>query len=265
MEPLQRGWLEQPAVQERQPAQRAGVPRALARRPIERAEAQRVEHVALKRAARREGLVEPVDQVAAVSVQPALRLDEVEEQHPREGREGERMALAAAARFRQPVGEPLEHAAERLEEAGRDTLARERLGDAQRESERCLVRQRDAALEGGEEARRNAVERDGQRTNAEQRPAAVAPGRTHEQPRPAPHAQSAGEPALGALGESLRGAARGPLGILRLEAEHPVGLVACHQGRAPYARRYSLGGAEPGPGWHGLPRRLEPERAKKVA
>src|SRR5439155_411992 len=118
--------------------------------------------------------------------------------------------------------------------AGRDTLARERLGDAQRESERCLVRQRDAALEGGEEARRNAVERDGQRTNAEQRPAAVAPGRTHEQPRPAPHAQSAGEPALGALGESLRGAARGPLGILRLEAEHPVGLVTRHQSRPPF-------------------------------
>src|SRR5439155_22088034 len=108
-----------------------------------------------------------------------------------------------------------------------------------------------AALEGGEEARGDAVERDGQRADTERRPAAVAPGRAHEPARPAPHAQSAGEPALGALGEPLRGAARGALGILRLEAEHPVGLVTRHQSRAAYARRYSLGGAEPGPGWPG--------------
>src|SRR2546428_13987759 len=100
MAPLQRGRLELPAVQERHLAQGQGVPRALTGRPIERAEAQRVEDVTLKRAARPEGLVEPVDHVAAVSVQPSLRLHEVEEQHPREGGEGERMALATAARFR---------------------------------------------------------------------------------------------------------------------------------------------------------------------
>src|SRR5207247_8920367 len=45
---LQGGGLEQTAVQERQPSQGAGGTRSLGRGPVERAEAQRVEHLAVE-------------------------------------------------------------------------------------------------------------------------------------------------------------------------------------------------------------------------
>src|SRR5439155_21776185 len=113
---LQRGRLEQAAVQERQVAERLRSARALAGRLIERSEAQRLEHVALKAAPQRETLVEPVDQVARVAVEPPLCLHEVEEQHARERGEGEGVTLCAAARGGEPVGQPFERQAEGLEE-----------------------------------------------------------------------------------------------------------------------------------------------------
>src|SRR5205807_1541940 len=77
--PLQRSRLEQAAVQERQVAEGTRAARPLAGGLIERSEAQRLEHVAVKAAPQGEPLVEPVDQVARVAVEPPLCLDEIEE------------------------------------------------------------------------------------------------------------------------------------------------------------------------------------------
>src|SRR5439155_7226143 len=42
-------------------------------------------------------------------------------------------------------------------------------------------------------------------------------------------------------------------------------VVPRDQCRTPHSRRLRPGLAEPGPGWHGFPHPLEPERAKEVA
>src|SRR5256885_10564088 len=47
--------------------------------------------------------------------------------------------------------------------------------------------------------------------------------------------------------------------------EHAERIVSRHQGRADHARPFGLGRTEPGSGWHGLPRRVKPERPKEVA
>src|SRR5438034_11068860 len=72
--PLERGGLEEPAVQKRQAAQCASRGGALGGRPIQGAEAQRIEHLAVEVVPAGDGLIETVDQIAAVAVQPALRL-----------------------------------------------------------------------------------------------------------------------------------------------------------------------------------------------
>src|SRR6266566_4388388 len=56
-----------------------------------------------------------------------------------------------------------------------------------------------------------------------------------------------------------------PLGIRRVEGEDPEGVMARDQRRAPHPRRLDVRHAEPGPGGHGLPDRLEPERAEQRA
>src|SRR5206468_12286762 len=56
-----------------------------------------------------------------------------------------------------------------------------------------------------------------------------------------------------------------PLGVARLDREYAERLVARHQRRSEHARRLCLRRTEPGSGWHGLPRRLKPERPKEVA
>ena len=128
--PLQGRRLEQAAVQERQAPERAGRAAAVDGRAVERPEAQRVEHPAVKRAARRDAVVESADQVATVPVQPPLGLNEVEEQHPRERGQREGVTLGPAARCRQAIGQTLQRGAERSEETRCDGLARERFAHA---------------------------------------------------------------------------------------------------------------------------------------
>src|SRR2546426_2189114 len=52
-----------------------------------------------------QALVEAVDQVAPVAVEPALGLHEVEKQHPRQRGEREGVALGAAARRGEAIGQ----------------------------------------------------------------------------------------------------------------------------------------------------------------
>ena len=155
---LQRRGLEQAAVQERHPAQRAGAGRALGRSPVERTETQRVQDLAMKGAAGGQRGVEAVDDVASVSVQPPFRLDEIQKQHARQRAEGEGVALGAAAGRGEPVGEPLEDRTERLEEPGGDALACERLADSQAQRERSLTGSGSEPLEGAERAPRRTLE-----------------------------------------------------------------------------------------------------------
>src|SRR5439155_787475 len=126
--------------QERAAAQCARRGGAGRRRAVEGAEAQRVEDLAVEVAPGGEALVEAVDQVAPVAVQPALRLDEVEEQHTGEGGERERMPLAPAAGRRQAVCQPLQRGPEHPEEPRGDPFARERFADPQAERERRFPR-----------------------------------------------------------------------------------------------------------------------------
>src|SRR2546426_186702 len=74
---LEGGRLEQAAVQERQLAEGAGAAGAVTRRPVERAETQRVEDVPVEAAAGRDALVKAVDEIAPVPVEPSLLLDEI--------------------------------------------------------------------------------------------------------------------------------------------------------------------------------------------
>ncbi len=84
----------------------------------------------MKVAAAREAFVEAVDQIAPVTIEPSFCLDEVQEQHAREGRERQGVAVGAATRSGEPIGEALQRGAKRLEEARRDGFARERLADS---------------------------------------------------------------------------------------------------------------------------------------
>src|SRR3954468_7565488 len=81
----------------------------------------------------------PVEQpgdISRVAVQPAARLDEIEEEDACQSSECERVPVCAQARGREAVGEPVERAPERSEEPRCDALAGEDLTDPQGERER---------------------------------------------------------------------------------------------------------------------------------
>src|SRR5256884_9997746 len=109
-------------------------------------------HLAVKVAPAGDALIETVDQKAPVAVQPALRLHEVEEQHPGERGEREGVALGPAAGRRQAVGQPLQRGPEHPEEPRGDAFARERFADPQAERERRFSREGAEALQRGERA-----------------------------------------------------------------------------------------------------------------
>ena len=178
--PFQGSGLEQPTVQERQAPERACGARAVAQPAVQRAEAQWIEHAPLKPAP------EAMDEVLPVAVEPSLGLHEVEEQHPRERGEGERVPLEPAGRSRQTVCKPLQGGAKRLEEARGDALTRERLARPQAQPQRRLSGAGGAALERRERAPRNGVEREHTCSHAQPRAATDAPGGARETPGAAP-------------------------------------------------------------------------------
>jgi len=203
-----------------------------------------------------------MDQVAPVAVEPPFGLDEIEEEHARERRERERMPLGATTRGRQPVGQPLEHGAERFEKTWRDGFTRERLANPEAQGERGFSRHGAEALQRAERAARRMVERQRHRAHRAGGPARAPTGA--DQP-PRRSRERAGKPTLRVAGEPLRRRAHGPFGVSSLEREDAEGVVARHQQHPRHARRLHRHLSEPGPGWHGLPRRCEAERAKQVA
>ena len=259
---LEAGRLEQTAVQKRQIAQGACRAGALSDRPIEGTEAQRIEHMAMEVAAGGRALVETMDEVTPVSVQPALRLDEVQEQHSGEGSERQGVTLGAAAGGRKAIGEALERDPERLEEPWGDSFAGERLAHPQAQRERRLPRDGTEPLQGRERTARRLVQGDGgdARDGSARR---RAPGGAHETPRT--HAQRACQPPLGVCGQPPGRRAGRPLRVARLECEHAERVMPRHQRRALEPRRFGFHRTEPGPGRYRLPRHLESERPKKVA
>src|SRR5207247_1722341 len=77
--------------------------------------------------------------IAAVAVEPALLLYEVEEEHARQGGEREGVPVGAAPWPSEAIGEALEHGAEGAEESRRDALGAERLADPDAQRQRRFV------------------------------------------------------------------------------------------------------------------------------
>ena len=94
--------------------------------------------------------VKQMRDVARVAVQPAFRLDEIEEEHAREGRERERVAIEMGARRSQAVGQVQQRGAECAEEAGCDALAGQHFADAQRQRQRRFIVCGDEPFQRGE-------------------------------------------------------------------------------------------------------------------
>ncbi len=177
------------------------------------------------------------------------------------------MALGPAAGRRQAVRQPLQRGPERPEEPRGDAFARERLADPQAERERRFSRERAEPLQRVERAAGRVLQGNG--GEADRGASAAfptrgrAPTRAHETPRA--RAERACEAALGLRGQTPCGRADRPLRVACLDCEYAERFVTRHQGRADHARPFCLGRTEPGSGWHGLPRRMKPERPKKVA
>ena len=139
MLPLEPGWFEQAAVQERDLAEGASGGAAPAGRAIERAKTQRMQERAVKVMPARQRPIEEARHVARVPVEPALGLNEIQEEHAGQGREGERVTVAARSGRRQALGQPIERGTKRPEKAWRDAFTREHFANAQRECERGLA------------------------------------------------------------------------------------------------------------------------------
>src|SRR6266566_4303456 len=209
-----------------------------------------------------------MDQVAPVAVQPAFRLHEVEEQHAGERGERQGVPVGPTAGRGQAVRQPLQRGTERPKEPRGDPFARERFADPQAERQRRFPHEGAEPLERVERAARRSLE--GNRREADRRappfpPLACgrAPARADEAPRA--RAERTREAPLCARGQALGRCADRPLGVAGLDREHAERLMTRHQRRSDDARRFCLGRTEPGSGWHGLPRRVKPERPKKVA
>src|SRR5206468_10976734 len=183
---------------------------------------------------------------------PAVRLEEGETGDARGGGEGQGGAGAAAVGRGEPVGQPLEGRPEGAEETRRDPFARERVTDPQAERERGLVGSGREPLQRSEGTARRPRQRDDRDSQAETAGAGEAQG--------AP-AQRARQPSLGPGGEAAGGGAGGPLRVCGLEAEDAERLAPRDERRARDSGRPRGVLPEPGPGWHGLPRRVVAERA----
>src|SRR5712691_10965913 len=95
---FERGRLEQAAVEEWDRAKRLRGGAAPISRPIQRTETECVKKGPVKVPARREGPIEESGHIAGVAIEPALRLDEIKEEHAGERRQRERMAIRAGSR-----------------------------------------------------------------------------------------------------------------------------------------------------------------------
>src|SRR5256714_754244 len=133
---LERGRLEETAVEEGDLPERSGRHAAPIGGPIQRTEAECVQEGPVEVTTRGQRSIEQSWYVARVAVEPALRLDEIEEEHAGECRQRERVTIHFRSRRAQAIAEPIQSCAERPEKPGCNALAREDFRDAQREGER---------------------------------------------------------------------------------------------------------------------------------
>ena len=196
---------------------------------------------------------EQMRDVTEVAVQPALGLDEIEEEHACEGGERERVPIGARPRRAQPFGQLYQRVPKGAKEAGCDSLAREHLADSQRQRERRLVRGRRQPLERREGGSRRGGEVDGCHAQADRA------RRANEAPRLS--AQGTGDASLRAGRKPSRRAARRELRIDGLEAKDPKCAVARDERRAGDSVRIP----EPRLDRQRLPRGLVAERGEEFA
>src|SRR5438105_6807444 len=144
---LEGGRLEETAVEEGDLPERSGRGSTPISGPIQCTEAECVQEGPVEVTTRGQRAIEQSWYVARVAIEPALRLDEIEEEHAGECRQRERVTIHFRSRRVQAIGEPIQRRAECPEETGCNALAREDFRDAQREGERRFTLDRRESLQ----------------------------------------------------------------------------------------------------------------------
>jgi len=139
--------LKETAIEEGDLPERSGRGSTPISGPIQRTEAECVQEGPVEVTTRGQRSIEQSWYVARVAIEPALRLDEIEEEHAGECRQRERVTIHFRSRRVQAVAEPIQRRAECPEETGCNALAREDFRDAQREGERRFTLDRRESLQ----------------------------------------------------------------------------------------------------------------------
>ncbi|HZJ72550.1 MAG TPA: hypothetical protein VFF36_16570, partial [Planctomycetota bacterium] len=132
---LQRVRREQAAVEKWDVPEPSRRRRTDVQRAVERAEEERPQQVAVQAAPARQAVVHGARQEVGATVEPALALHEIEEEHAGELKQGQRMAIGRGGAGRQRLGESGEHAAELPEEPRAERFDGHRVGEARKRVE----------------------------------------------------------------------------------------------------------------------------------
>src|SRR5207237_255498 len=144
---LERGRLEETAVEEGDLPERSGCRPAQLGGPIQRTEAECVQEGPVEVTTRGQRSIGQSWYVARVAIEPALRLDEIKEEHAGECRQRERVTIHFRSWRAQAIGEAIQCHAECPEKPGCNALAREHFRDAQRQGERRFTLDRRESLQ----------------------------------------------------------------------------------------------------------------------
>jgi len=106
---------------------------------IEGAEEERAQQVAMQRASPHQAVIHGAREEVRAAIEPALALDEIEEEHAGELQQGERVLVTGGGTGWHGTLEPLEAATELAKEPGAEGFDGEELGQARRRLERREV------------------------------------------------------------------------------------------------------------------------------
>ena len=216
-----------------------------------------------ERAARQHG--DRVEDRRAVEPREQCRFVEVADVAEEDVQGGEREGVATSHTVRraQSGGKSVDQRPKGAEEPGGDGLAGKGLTHPQRQGQRRFSLARGEALEGGEADCPRSFEQGGRESDGERMCRGGSPGGDDQAARSA--AQRAHQTAIGGSGEATGAGAGGRFRVARGQGNDAKGVVPCDERGPCDTGRVDCGGTEPGPGWHGLPRRLIAEHAKQVA
>ena len=139
--PLEEVWLEKSTVEKGDPAEPPGNRPSLCQRPVQRAEEERPQEVAMQRATPAEAVVDgPCDEVVA-AIEPPFALHEVEKEDPSELQEGKRAVVGRCRALRHRLPKPLEGVPELAEEPRAEGLNGKQVSEARGCLERREVAQ----------------------------------------------------------------------------------------------------------------------------